>query len=65
MVKYTIFMMSVKNFTRYLNSHRKKYNDVFLHGHQLAQLMIDFGLGVSTREVYEIKAIDSDYFSEN
>ena len=38
---------------------------VLIDGSQLAQLMIDSGLGVSTREVYEIKAIDSDYFSDN
>ena len=38
---------------------------VLIDGHQLAQLMIDFGLGVSTREVYEIKSIDSDYFSDD
>ena len=37
---------------------------VLIDGHQLAQLMIDFGLGVSTRDVYEIKSIDSDYFSD-
>ncbi|WP_281180475.1 hypothetical protein [Endozoicomonas ascidiicola] len=36
---------------------------VLIDRHQLAQLIIDFGLGVSTREVYEIKSIDSDYFS--
>ena len=35
---------------------------VLIDGHQLAQLMIDFGLGVSTRDVYEVKTIDSDYF---
>lgn len=38
---------------------------VLIDGSQLAQLMIDSGLGVSTRQVYEIKAIDSDYFSDN
>ena len=37
---------------------------VLIDGQQLAQLMIDFGLGVSTRQVYEIKQIDSDYFEE-
>ncbi len=37
---------------------------VKLNGRQLAQLMIDYNLGVSTREVYEIKKIDSDFFEE-
>lgn len=36
---------------------------VLIEGHQLAQLMIDYGLGVSTRQTYEIKSVDSDYFN--
>ena len=30
----------------------------------LAQLMIEHGFGVSTRKIYEIKAVDSDVFNE-
>ena len=30
----------------------------------LAGLMIDYGVGVSTRQVYEIKAVDTDFFEE-
>lgn len=37
---------------------------VLIDGEQLAQLMIDYNLGVSTLRVYEIKRIDSDYFEE-
>lgn len=37
---------------------------VLIDGEQLAQLMIDHGVGVSVATVYEIKKIDSDYFSE-
>lgn len=37
---------------------------VLIDGEQLSQLMIDFDIGVSTASVYEIKRIDSDYFSE-
>lgn len=37
---------------------------VLIDGEQLAQLMIDYNLGVSTVSTYEIKRIDSDYFSE-
>ena len=29
-----------------------------------AALMIDYGLGVNTATVYEIKKIDNDYFEE-
>jgi len=28
-------------------------------------LMIDFGLGVSLKDTYEIKRVDSDYFLED
>ena len=37
---------------------------VLIDGHQLAEYMIDFNLGVSVETVYEIKRIDSDYFIE-
>lgn len=37
---------------------------VLIDGEQLAQLMIDHDVGVSTATVYEIKRIDSDYFLE-
>ena len=35
---------------------------VLINGERLANLMIDYGIGVSTRFKYEIKTIDSDYF---
>jgi len=37
---------------------------VLIDGIQLAQLMIDYGVGVATEITYEIKRIDSDYFVE-
>ena len=37
---------------------------ILINGEQLAQYMIDFNIGVSTEEIYEIKKIDSDYFEE-
>lgn len=37
---------------------------VLIDGEQLAQLMIDHNVGVSLSTSYEIKRIDSDYFSE-
>lgn len=33
-------------------------------GKQMAEFMIDFGLGVSLAKAYEVKKIDSDYFDE-
>jgi restriction system protein len=38
---------------------------VLIDGLTLAQLMIDFNVGVSNSHVYEIKRIDSDYFAED
>lgn len=37
---------------------------VLIDGDQLWNLMIDFGIGVSTTATYEVKRIDNDYFSE-
>ncbi|MFH1060274.1 MAG: restriction endonuclease [Pseudomonadota bacterium] len=37
---------------------------VLIDGEQLAQLMIDHGVGVTTTTVYELKRLDSDYFAE-
>jgi restriction system protein len=36
-----------------------------IDGPQLAELMIEHNLGVTPKEVYEVKQIDSDYFSED
>jgi restriction system protein len=38
---------------------------VLLDGVKLAQYMIDYNLGVSMKNVYEIKRIDSDFFDED
>lgn len=35
---------------------------VLINGDRLAQLMLEYGVGVSTVEVYEIKKIDEDFF---
>lgn len=36
-----------------------------IDGHRLANLMINHGLGVSTKQTIEIKTLDSDYFVED
>jgi restriction system protein len=38
---------------------------VLIDGEKLAQYMIDYNLGVSVQNIYEIKKIDSDYFEED
>jgi len=35
---------------------------ILVDGKKLTELMIEYGLGVSTQKVYKIKRIDSDYF---
>jgi restriction system protein len=37
---------------------------VLIDGQRLAELMIDFDLGVSSQQTYEVKTIDTDYFAE-
>jgi restriction system protein len=37
---------------------------ILINGARLAELMIDYNVGVSTRQVYEMKQIDSDYFED-
>jgi restriction system protein len=37
---------------------------ILIDGQCLAQLMIDFNVGVSTEAIYELKRVDSDYFAE-
>ena len=38
---------------------------ILIDGNQLAQLMMEHDIGVSTTKTYEIKRVDSDYFAEN
>lgn len=37
---------------------------VLIDGEQLTQLMIDYNLGCTTQQIYELKKLDSDYFGE-
>ncbi len=37
---------------------------ILIDGDRLAKLMVDHGVGVSTVGTYEVKRVDSDYFSE-
>ncbi|MGD0884892.1 MAG: restriction endonuclease [Thermodesulfovibrionales bacterium] len=38
---------------------------ILIDGRSLAELMIDYGLGMTTTAKYDIKRIDSDYFAED
>ncbi|UQB41878.1 hypothetical protein JX580_09425 [Thiomicrospira microaerophila] len=35
---------------------------VLLDGQKLAELMIEHNVGVSVKEMYQVKTLDSDYF---
>lgn len=46
----------------YVNAISKKV--ILIDGQQLAEYMIDYNLGVSTTQTYELKKVDNDYFEE-
>lgn len=37
---------------------------ILIDGLQLANFMIEYNVGVSTTQVYEIKRVDTDFFAE-
>ncbi|NJB87839.1 restriction system protein [Lewinella marina] len=41
---------------------RTDYRIVLIDGEQLTQLMIDYNVGVSIRDTYHVKRVDTDYF---
>ena len=59
-------MISTSTFTqeayRYVGRIEKKI--VLIDGEQLAQLMIDYNVGVAEEQTYTIKKVDLDYFGE-
>jgi restriction system protein len=48
--------------TEYVKTISKKV--ILIDGEQLAEYMIDYGLGVSTLRSFDLKRIDNDYFDE-
>lgn len=59
--------ITTSNFSRdaqeYVNQIEKRI--VLIDGEKLTELMLAHNLGVSTKQVYEIKALDTDYFLED
>ncbi len=53
------FTKEAKDYVKTISS-----NIILINGEELAELMIDYNVGVSVATTYEIKKIDSDYFSE-
>jgi restriction system protein len=58
--------ITTSNFTKEALEYtpRNETKIVLIDGQQLAQLMIDYNLGCTLQQSYEIKKIDSDYFDE-
>lgn len=58
--------ITTSNFTREASEYAPKNETkiVLIDGEQLAQLMIDYNLGCTPQQSYELKKIDNDYFGE-
>lgn len=58
--------ITTSSFTKEASNYAPKNETkiVLIDGTQLTQLMIDYNLGCTTQQVYELKKIDSDYFDE-
>lgn len=58
--------ITTSNFTREASEYAPKNETkiVLIDGEQLAQLMIDYNLGCTSQQSYELKKIDNDYFGE-
>ena len=58
--------ITTSQFSREAQDYCKKIEKkvVLIDGRKLAELMIQYGLGVSTKQVYDVKAIDSDFFND-
>ena len=41
-----------------------EFKVILIDGSTLSELMIDYGVGVTQQVLYELKRIDSDYFTE-
>ncbi|MDP2830029.1 MAG: restriction endonuclease [Sulfuricellaceae bacterium] len=61
-----VFITS-SGFTKEAKTYASQVNHrvILIDGPMLAELMMDYDLGVSTREVYTVKRLDSDYFEED
>ncbi|MDP2962961.1 MAG: restriction endonuclease [Sulfurimicrobium sp.] len=61
-----VFITS-SSFTKEAKGYASQVNHrvILIDGPMLAELMMDYDLGVSTKEVYTVKRLDSDYFEED
>jgi len=59
-------LITSSTFTRDAYSDAERMNEriVLVDGQQLAAMMYDVGLGVTTKAVYEVRKIDTDFFTD-
>ncbi len=59
--------ITTSTFTKDAQASLKDYSSriVLIDGHQLSRYMIDYNVGVSAMDVFELKKIDSDFFEED
>ena len=58
--------ITTSNFSKEASEYVKNIDSkiILIDGEQLAQFMIDSDVGVSPVSIYEVKRIDSDYFTD-
>lgn len=56
--------ITTATFANTAKQYAKENHVVLVDGDKLAELMIEYGVGVSTIQTYEIKRLDSDFFEE-
>ena len=59
-----LFITTAK-FSDAAREYAKNQHIILVDGQKLAELMIEFDVGVSTQKTYKIKRIDSDFFNED
>lgn len=56
--------ITTTRFSSEAREYAEKKNIILIDGSKLAELMIDYDLGVSTKKTYTLKEIDTDFFKE-
>lgn len=56
--------ITTSKFSREAVEYAKAQHIILIDGEKLTELMIKFGIGVSTIKAYEIKRVDADFFEE-
>ena len=57
--------ITTARFSNQAQEYAKNQHVILIDGKKLAELMIEFDVGVSTQKSYKIKRIDSDFFNED